>query len=214
MNASQAVGPRRFGLAARGPMSDLSVFIIVLLSYAAGASLSWHSFGATEGLAFFPPAGVTVAAMVLLPRRRWWAVVAAIVVGELGVDLANGLGVVVAGGYAAANVVEPLVGASLFLRFRQGETRLDRRNPMRWFLVAAVGAGPLAGAVFGGLTKAGDSGVVWWDAALHWWIGDGLGVLAVSAPIVALYGVAMPRGRRLYEAVVSLCGALALTALV
>ena len=214
MNSSQA---RRFSpgwpVSARGSTSDLSVFAIVLVCYTAGALLSWHSFGATAGLAFFPPAGVTVAAMVLLPRRKWWAVVAAVVVGELGVDLANGLSIAVAGGYAAANVVEPLVGASLFLRFTQGETRLDRRNAMRWFLVAAVGAGPLVAAVIGGLTKAGDSGVVWWDAALHWWIGDGLGVLAVGAPILALRGWAMPRGRRLYEAVVILSGALVLTAL-
>ena len=152
--------------------------------------------------------------MVLLPRRRWWAVVAAVMVGEFGMDLANGLSVAVAGGYVAANVMEPLIGASLFLRFTHGKARLDRRNAMQWFLVAAVGAGPLAGAVFGGLTRAGDAGVVWWVAALHWWIGDGLGVLAVGAPILAMRGVARPRGRRRYEAVVALCGALVLTGLV
>ena len=190
------------------------MFAIALVCYVAGAWLSWHSFGATEGLAFFPPAGVTVAAMVLLPRRRWWAVVAAIVVGEFGMDLANGLSVATSAGYVAANVVEPLVGASLFLRFAQAERRLDRRNGMRWFLATAVGAGPLAGAVFGGLTRAADSGAVWWIAGLHWWIGDGLGVLAVGAPILAMRGVAMPRGRRRYEAVVALGGALVITTLV
>ncbi len=215
MNASQTrrSSPVWF-MGARGQTSDLSVFAIVWVCYVAGAWLSWQSFGATADLAFFPSAGVTVAAMVLLPRRRWWAVVAAVVVGELGVDLAHGLSVAVAGGYAAANVVEPLVGASLFLRFSHGKAWLDRRNTMRWFLVAAVVAGPLAGAALGGLTRAGDAGVVWWDAALHWWIGDGLGVLAVGAPILAMRGVAMPQGRRLYEAVVALCGGLVLTVLV
>ncbi len=201
-------------MAARRPTSDLSAFAIVVLCYTAGAWLSWHPFGATTGLAFFPPAGVTVAAMVILPRRQWWAVVAAIVVGEFVMDLTNGLSLAVASGYVAANVVEPLVGASLFLRFTQGQARLDRRHAMHWFLVAAVGAGPLAGAVFGGVTRAGDAGVVWWVAAFHWWIGDGLGVLAVGAPILAMRGVAMPRGRRLYEAVGALCGGLGLTVLV
>ena len=199
--------------AAPGLKSDLSVFAVVLVFYVAGASAAWHSFGAPAGLVFFPPAGVTVAAMVLLPRRRWWLVVAAIVVGEFGVDLANGLSVAVAAGYVAANVVGPLVGASLFLRFTAGDTRLDRRRGMRWFLVAAVGAGPLAGGILGGATRAAHTGDVWWDAAFHWLIGDGLGVLVVGAPILVMRGVAMPRGRRLREAVAALGGTLILTVL-
>lgn len=139
--------------------------------------------------------------------------VAAVIVGELGVDLAHGLSIAASAGYVAANVVEPLVGAALFLRLTHGDERLDRHNGMRWFLVAAVGAGPLVGAVFGGLTRAGDVGAVWWDAGLHFWIGDALGVLAVGAPILAMRGVAVPQGRRLYEAVGALCGVLVMTVL-
>ena len=215
MNTSPARETWPFRLAAtQGLRSDLSVFAVVLVCYVAGASAAWHSFGATADLAFFPPAGVTVAAMVLLPRRRWWLVVAAIVVGESGVDLANGLSVALSAGYVAANVVEPLVGASLFVWFTQGDTRLDRRGGMRWFLVSAVVAGPMAGGVIGGVTRAADSDVMWWEAAFHWLTGDGLGVLAVGAPILAMRGVAMPRGRRLWEAVATLCGTLILTALI
>jgi hypothetical protein len=43
----------------------------VALAYLAGAVLSWQSFGAGLGPAFFPPAGVTVAAMLMTPRSRW-----------------------------------------------------------------------------------------------------------------------------------------------
>ena len=215
MNTSPAREPWPFGLAAApGLKSDLSVFAVVLVCYVAGASAAWHSFGAPAGLVFFPPAGVTVAAMVLLPRKRWWLVVAAIVVGEFGVDLAHGLSVAVAAGYVAANVVGPLVGASLFLRFTAGDTRLDRRRGMRWFLVAAVGAGPLAGGILGGATRATHTGDVWWESAFHWLIGDGLGVLVVGAPILVMRGVTMPRGRLLREAVATLGGTLILAVLV
>ena len=103
VNASQADRFSPVGLmAARKPTSELSTFAIVLLCYVVGAWLSWQSFGAETGLAFFPPAGVTVAAMVVLPRRTWWAVVAAVVVGEFGVDLAHGLSLAATGGYVAA----------------------------------------------------------------------------------------------------------------
>ena len=51
--------------------SASGLFACVALTYLAGAVLSWQSFGAGVGPAFFPPAGVTVAAMLLTPRSRW-----------------------------------------------------------------------------------------------------------------------------------------------
>ena len=47
----------------------------VTLAYLAGAVLSWQTFGARVGRAFFPAAGVTVAAMLLSRRSLWPAVV-------------------------------------------------------------------------------------------------------------------------------------------
>jgi integral membrane sensor domain MASE1 len=66
---------------------NLVLFAAVFLSYAAGAQLAVIAFGASElGPAFFPPAGVTVAAMLLTRRAQWPVIVAAIVLAEMAVE--------------------------------------------------------------------------------------------------------------------------------
>src|SRR5213078_618097 len=85
----------------------LTLFALIAVAYAIGAELSWQSF--SSGAAFgFPPAGITVAALLLTERRRWPVVIAAIVVAEISVDLQHHLTPLVALGSAAANVVEPV----------------------------------------------------------------------------------------------------------
>ena len=60
----------------------VGLFGAVFLGYFAGAMLSLKAFGASElGPAFFPPAGITVAAMLMTRRGQWPVVVAAIVLG-------------------------------------------------------------------------------------------------------------------------------------
>src|SRR5215469_8173898 len=67
-----------------------ALFGLVAALYAVGAELSFQSF--SSGAAFgFPPAGITVAAMLLTRRKLWPAIVAAIVVSEICVDVQHGL---------------------------------------------------------------------------------------------------------------------------
>ena len=112
-------------LLARSPATRLlALFALIAVAYALGAELSWQSFD--SGTAFgFPPAGITVAAMLLTSRRYWPAVIAAIVVSEVGVDLQHGLTLSAALAAAAANVVEPVVGASLVRRWCAWGARPD-----------------------------------------------------------------------------------------
>src|SRR5262249_41448734 len=103
----------------------LVLFALIAVAYAIGAELSWQSF--SSGAAFgFPPAGITVAALLLTERRRWPAVIAAIVVAEISVDLQHHVTPLVALGSAAANVVEPVVRASCVRRWCGG--RPGRRH--------------------------------------------------------------------------------------
>ena len=164
--------------------SASALFACVALAYLAGAVLSWQSFGADITPAFFPPAGVTVAAMLLTPRSRWFAIVAAIVVAEIGVDLYYGAGVAAASGYALANSVEPVVGASLVLAWCKGLPDLRQRRDLAKFLTGACVAGPLVGGLIGGTLSAVLRGASWATAVAHWWAGDGIGVLVVGAPIL------------------------------
>ena len=154
------------------------------LAYLAGAVLSWQSFGAGVGPAFFPPAGVTVAAMLLSPRSRWAVVIAAIVVAELTVDLHYGVGLRAASGFALANSVEPAVGASLVWVWCNGAPDLRARGDLARFVAGACLAGPLVGGLIGGAVSAASNGTSWPIAAVHWWAGDGIGALVVGAPIL------------------------------
>ncbi len=162
----------------------VALFATVALAYSAGAALAWQSFGAEVTPAFFPPAGVTVALMLLTPRSRWAVIVAAIVVAEVGVDLYYGVGATGALGYAVANSVEPLVGASLVSAWCQGAPDLRRRRDLAKFLAGACVAGPLVGGLIGGTLTAMSNDAGWTTSVVHWWAGDGVGALVVGAPIL------------------------------
>jgi signal transduction histidine kinase len=153
--------------------------------YALGALFPfWFLNDPAAGAAFFPPAGLTVAALLLSPRRTWPLWMLAIAVAEVWVDMAHGLAFATAIGFAAANIVEPLIGAELLLAVPAW-----RRTTRGWLLAyvsSCVVGGPLFGALTGatvswtgGLTDA-------WGATLgKWWLGDALGVLAVGTVILA-----------------------------
>jgi signal transduction histidine kinase len=153
--------------------------------YALGAELPfWFLRSPAAGAPFFPSAGVTLAALVLTRRRRWPLLLAVVAVAEVAVDLQHHQTVPMAVGFAAANVVEPFIGAVLLQRyFRREMTPL---GALASFLLCAVVFGPMVGGAIGASVSAlhgtDDPGAL---VALKWWIGDGLGVLVVATPVLA-----------------------------
>lgn len=180
----------------------LGLFALVASAYAAGAQVSWQSsgvasgrfaadaamswqwFGAAVGFAFFPPAGVTVAALLLTKRAGWWVIVAAIVAAELLVDAAHGLSMPMAAGFALANAVEPLVGATVVRMWCGGAPDLRLRRDLARYVAGACVLGPLAGGVLGAAVGAAHGGIWWPAGVLRWCAGDGLGALVIGLPIV------------------------------
>jgi serine phosphatase RsbU (regulator of sigma subunit)/integral membrane sensor domain MASE1 len=161
------------------------LFAVVLLGFAAGAVLSWESFGSEVGPSFFyPSAGVTVAAMLLSRRALWPAVVAAILVAEVLVDVYYGSATGISLGFGVANAVEPLVGATLTLACCGGRPDLRKRRDFLVFLAAACLIGPLFGGLIGGSVSTFKDDEPWLDLVLNWWAGDALGVLVVASPIL------------------------------
>lgn len=152
--------------------------------FAAGSELSWQRFGTEVGFAFFPPAGLTVAALLLTKRRDWWVIVAAVAIAELMVDAAHGLSLPIAAGFALANLVEPLVGASVVRAWCGGTPDLRRRRDLARFVGGACVLGPLAGGVLGAAVGVVHGGIWWPAGVLRWLAGDGLGALVVGVPIV------------------------------
>jgi PAS domain S-box-containing protein len=183
----------------------LLLFLVVAAGYAAGSQLSYSWFGA-DGVSasFFPAAGVTLAALVLVERRLWAVVLSAAASAEVLLDLAHDIDLAPALGYAAANTVQPLVAALLLTSVRP-RVDLARTTDLVAFIACAVVAGPAVGAVAGASTFVLlDGGDGWARFAGEWWVGDGLGVLVIGGLILSLRPGARisDRGRRLPEAVV------------
>ena len=162
-----------------------AILLVVAVAYAVGSQLSWTVFGAGSiGPAFFPPAGVALAALVLLPRRQWPAVLLVCAGVGIAVDTAHGVGIGLALGFAVANVAEPLVGAALLRRVAGPRPQLDTLSGLVRFTGCAVVAGPVVGALLGSLVKVVDSGGSFGTDVLTWWAGDALAVLVVGAPAI------------------------------
>lgn len=167
----------------RGPV----LFVLVAAGYVAGYQLAVHWFSAEDqGASFFPAAGVTLAALVLVPRRQWPIVLAAAAASELALDVSNGTKVVASMGYALANTTEPFVGAAL-LTALVARPDLRRTRDLGAFIACAVVVGPIVGAVIAASTWVSVGGGNGWARfAFEWWCGDGLGVLVVGGALVSL----------------------------
>lgn len=180
---------------AERPVRASGLFALVFAAYGAGLLLTWHSFGATVGPAFFPAAGVTVAAMLLVRRAQWPVVLAAIALAECLIDLYFGEPFPQILGHVLANWLVPVVGATVVLRWCKGRPDLPRRRDLTAFLVGACLIGPLAGGMLGGWATSWDGEATWLANALYWAFGDALGVLVVATPIpVVARPVPHPRG--------------------
>lgn len=161
------------------------LFLVVFLAFSLGAVLAWESFGSTIGPAFFyPAAGVTAAAMMLSRRALWSAVVAAIVAAEILVDTYYGSPAWVSIGFAVANVVEPVIGASVTLAWCAGKPDLRKRRDFAAFIGGACSIGPVFGALIGGSVSSVKDLTPWLTAVANWWAGDALGVLVAASPIL------------------------------
>ena len=153
--------------------------------YALGALLPfWFLSSPDAGVAFFPAAGVTLAALVLTPRRTWPLFLTAVAVAEVAVDLTHGQTVPMALGFATANVVEPLVGAAAL--GTAGPRAGSLRARLLLYVACAVVLGPMVGGAIGGLVATWwAGGGAWAPVAGRWWLGDAIGVLVVATPILA-----------------------------
>jgi serine/threonine-protein kinase RsbW len=180
------------------------LFVLVAAGYAFGYKLAQNWFSAPgQGASFFPPAGLTLAALVLVARRRWPVVLAAAAGTEIVLDTSNGTGLVPSLGYALANTAEPLVGALLLTTIVVGTVDLSRTRHLGWFLGCAVALAPVVGAVVAATTFVyvdGHSG--WSRFAFEWWSGDSLGVLVVGSALLSLVLFRRTRRRRAVEGAV------------
>jgi len=135
-----------------GPLADVPgplVGAFVALAYLALAQyVIWLNDPVRVGAGYWPAAGITLAALLLLPTRRWGWVLGAVVVAEIGGDAIHGYPLAASAWWAGGNALGPLVAAVLLRRLGAG-ARLVPVRDLVCFLVAGVVVGPLVGATIG-----------------------------------------------------------------
>src|SRR5467141_3885174 len=138
----------------------------------------------------WPPAGIALAALLLLGYRVW----PAIFIGAFLVNVTTAGNVATSFAIATGNTLEALVGAWLVNRFAGGRAVFDRPQGVFKFALAAA-ISTIISPTFGvtGLALAGFADWANYDAIwLTWWLGDSTCDL-VFTPLVLLWSVASKR---------------------
>lgn len=154
-------------------------FFLKLASLHASASPVW------------PPAGIALAAFLLLGYRVW----PAILIGAFLVNATHAGNIATSFFIASGNTLEALCGAWLVNRFAGGTRAFDHAEDVFKFALAAMISTVISPTVgltslaLGGFADWGNFGPIW----LTWWLGDTTGNLVV-APLIILWSIT-PSGR-------------------
>lgn len=156
--------------------------VTVLYAAAAIGGLNYAVVGSTVTLVW-APSGIALAALLVWGYRMVFGV-------ALGAFLANawtGIPLLAAAGIATGNALAALLAAFLLLRLAHFRGALDRRRDVLALMVLAAMLGTLLSAsvgvatlALGGLVPLGDYATV----GLKWWLGDMMGVLVVTPPLL------------------------------
>src|SRR5258706_8474270 len=136
----------------------------------------------------WPPAGIALAAFVLLGYRVWPAILGAAFLANLPTTGA----ILPSIGIAIGNAGEGLLGAYLVNRFARGGCVFDRvRDIIRFTVLAALVSTTVSASIgiaslgLGGLLSSQDAPRVW----LTWWLGDAVGDMVVAPALILWIGV-------------------------
>src|SRR5262245_21661192 len=176
--------------------ADGLLFVAVVLAYSAGSLISYSWFGALVSPTFFPSAGVTVGALVLVGGLRRRAIVlAAAVTAEICVNVFHGgLDVAPSAGYALANVSEASLAALLIVAIARGAPLVERRG-LTGLVIGMLVAPWLGGSIAATVTTLDGGDVDAGSYLGHWWLGDALGILLVGGGLIAAATDARRHGR-------------------
>jgi signal transduction histidine kinase/CheY-like chemotaxis protein len=168
----------------------LTVLILTALYLVAGKLSLKLAFLHASASPVWPPAGIALAALLVLGYRAW----PAIFVGAFLVNLTTVGNVPTSLGIATGNTLEALAGTWLIHRFAGGPEVFDRAQGVFKFALAVIVStlvSPTLGLTslaLGGFADWVSYGAIW----LTWWLGDMTGDLIV-APLIILWYVAPTR---------------------
>jgi len=159
---------------------------LALIYFVAGKLSLQLAFLHKSASPVWPPAGIALAALLVLGFRVW----PALFVGAFLVNLTTLGNIWTSLGIASGNTLEALCGAWLVNRFAGGARVFDRPQDVFKFALAAL-IGTTVSPTFGVSILAGGGFAQWssyWPVWLTWWLGDASGVLVI-APLLLLWSV-------------------------
>ncbi|MEA3244943.1 MAG: MASE1 domain-containing protein [Gemmatimonadota bacterium] len=138
----------------------------------------------------WPPAGLVVAALLLVPARDRAAVLVGAFAGNIAADASHGAGIGLAVAGSAVNAVEQVLAALVVARVGGAGAGFHTLRKLGGVILAAVGVTALT--ALAGAMVVGHYSVHarYWVAWLGWWTGDGLGILVLVPLVTAWAGVA------------------------
>jgi signal transduction histidine kinase len=159
---------------------------LALIYFIAGKLALRLAFLHASASPVWPPAGIALAALLVLGFRVW----PAIFVGAFLVNLTTLGNILTSLGIASGNTLEALCGAWLVNRFAGGARVFGRPQDVFKFALAAP-VSTTVSPTFGVSSLAVGGFAQWssyWPIWLTWWLGDASGVLVI-APLLLLWGV-------------------------
>jgi signal transduction histidine kinase/CheY-like chemotaxis protein len=172
----------------------LTVGILAVLYLVAGKLSLKLAFLHASVSPVWPPAGIALAALLVLGYRAW----PAIFIGAFLVNLTTAGNVPTSLGIAMGNTLEAVAGAWLVHRFAGGTEVFDRAQGVFKFALAVIVStlvGPTLGLTslaLAGFADWANYGAIW----LTWWLGDMTGDLIVAPLLILWYGAPTRRWGR------------------
>ena len=181
-------------------ISSAALVVGLALVYVAAAKFGFElAVVADQVTLVWPPSGIALGVMLFAGRRVWPGVL----LGAFVANATTGEPLVVAGSIAMGNTLEALLALKLLeiggfraelARIRDVLALVFLAATLSTTVAATVGSFSLAA---GGLQPWSALGHVWRD----WWIGDAVGILTVTPPLLAWFAAERPPFRWSFGAV-------------
>ncbi|HET9419098.1 MAG TPA: MASE1 domain-containing protein [Chthoniobacterales bacterium] len=177
------VPPKRF--------STVSAIAALTALYFVAGKLGLHlAFLHRSASPVWPPAGIALAALLVLGYRMW----PAIFIGAFLVNATTAGNVLTSLGIASGNTLEAVCGAWLVNHFAGGTKVFERARGVFQFAIAAMLSTLLSPSIGVTTLALGDfaSWTSYWPIWLTWWLGDAAGDLIIT-PLILLWSIPSPR---------------------
>ena len=167
-----------------------TICVLTLIYFAAGKFGLQLAFVHASASPVWPPAGIALAALLLVGYRTWPAIFA----GAFLVNLTTAGNVATSLCIAIGNTLEAVSCAWLVNQFAEGRSVFDRSQNVFKFALAAMLSTIIAPTIgvtsltFSGFANWSDYSAIW----MTWWLGDLTGDL-LAAPLIVLWCIAPTR---------------------